>query len=66
MDEKCVNLLQVTPAHDPNDFMTGKRHSLDFINIFDDDGLINANGGPFEGQPRFKVRLRLRPSHSLK
>ena len=46
----------MTPAHDPNDFTTGKRHSLEFINIFDDNGLINAQGGPFEGQPRFKVR----------
>ena len=36
--------------------MTGKRHSLEFINVFDDNGCINANGtGPFAGQPRFKV-----------
>ncbi|GIL56694.1 hypothetical protein Vafri_11999 [Volvox africanus] len=49
--------VKVTPAHDPNDFTTGKRHSLEFINIFDDDGLINANGGTFEGQPRFKARI---------
>ncbi len=46
---------QVTPAHDPNDFTTGKRHGLEFINIFDDNGLINQHGGPFEGQPRFQV-----------
>ncbi|KAG2489910.1 hypothetical protein HYH03_011547 [Edaphochlamys debaryana] len=49
--------VKVTPAHDPNDFATGKRHSLEFINIFDDNGLINAHGGPFEGQPRFKARI---------
>ena len=47
---------QVTPAHDPNDFNTGKRHNLESINLFDDNGLINDKGGPFEGQPRFKVR----------
>jgi valyl-tRNA synthetase len=45
----------VTPAHDPNDFKTGKRHNLEFINIFDDNGNINEQGGPFAGQPRFKV-----------
>lgn len=48
--------LQVTPAHDPNDFTTGKRHNLEFINVFDDYGCINENGGPFKGQPRFKAR----------
>lgn len=53
--------MQVTPAHDPNDFKTGKRHNLPSINIFDDNGLINAEGGPFQGQPRFKVC-----SHRLK
>lgn len=47
---------QVTPAHDPNDFLVGKRHSLEFINIFDDNGLINNRGGQFAGQPRFQVR----------
>ena len=47
--------MQVTPAHDPNDFATGKRHGLESINIFDDNGLINDKGGPFKGQPRFKV-----------
>jgi valyl-tRNA synthetase len=52
--------LQVTPAHDPNDFKTGKRHNLEFINIFDDNGNINEQGGPFAGQPRFKVGSELR------
>lgn len=49
--------MQITPAHDPNDFEVGKRHNLDFINIFTDDGQINSNGGPeFVGMPRFKAR----------
>ena len=33
--------VKITPAHDPNDFNTGKKHSLLFINIFTDTGLIN-------------------------
>jgi valyl-tRNA synthetase len=49
--------VKITPAHDPNDFMVGKRHSLEFINILDDDGNINDNGGQFCGQPRFQVGL---------
>ncbi|XP_028756346.1 valine--tRNA ligase, mitochondrial 1 [Neltuma alba] len=49
--------VKITPAHDPNDFEVGKRHSLEFINIFTDDGKINTNGGSeFVGMPRFKAR----------
>lgn len=53
-----MDILQITPAHDPNDFEVGKRHSLEFINILTDDGKINSNGGPdFEGLPRFVARV---------
>ncbi|PPD72092.1 hypothetical protein GOBAR_DD31016 [Gossypium barbadense] len=49
--------VKITPAHDPNDFEVGKRHNLEFINIFTDDGKINSNGGAdFVGMPRFKAR----------
>lgn len=48
--------VKITPAHDPNDFKSGQRHSLPMINIFDDAGCINENGGPFAGQPRFTAR----------
>ncbi|VFQ92059.1 unnamed protein product [Cuscuta campestris] len=51
---------KITPAHDPEDFEVGKRHNLEFINIFTDDGKINSNGGPeFEGMPRFKARAAI-------
>lgn len=50
--------VKITPAHDPNDFEVGKRHNLDFINIFTDEGKININGGAdFEGMPRFAARV---------
>ncbi|PSS14124.1 Valine--tRNA ligase, partial [Actinidia chinensis var. chinensis] len=49
--------VKITPAHDPNDFEVGKRHNLDFINIFTDDGKINSNGSPeFAGMLRFTAR----------
>ena len=35
--------LKVTPAHDFNDFEIGKRHKLNFINIFEKNGTINKN-----------------------
>ncbi|KAG0574109.1 hypothetical protein KC19_VG235000 [Ceratodon purpureus] len=50
--------VKITPAHDPNDFEVGKRHNLEFINIFTDDGLINSNGGkPYAGMKRFDARV---------
>jgi valyl-tRNA synthetase len=49
--------VKITPAHDPNDFECGRRHNLEFINIFTDEGLINANGAPFEGMKRFDCRV---------
>ncbi|CAE6063173.1 unnamed protein product [Arabidopsis arenosa] len=49
--------VKITPAHDLDDFDVGKRHNLEFINIFTDDGKINTNGGPeFAGMPRFMAR----------
>ncbi len=48
--------VKVTPAHDPNDFATGKRHGLEFISILDTEGRINAHGGDFAGQDRFEAR----------
>ena len=48
--------VKVTPAHDPNDFATGKRHGLEEINILNLDGTLNAEGGPFEGMERFAAR----------
>lgn len=51
--------VKVTPAHDPNDFATGKRHNLEFINILDDDGNMNQHCGQFQGEPRFKTRVTI-------
>ncbi|KAM0940445.1 putative valine--tRNA ligase [Dioscorea sansibarensis] len=50
--------VKITPAHDHNDYEVGRRHNLEIINIFTDDGKINSNGGTqFEGMPRFKARV---------
>jgi valyl-tRNA synthetase len=48
--------VKITPAHDPNDFIKGKKHNLEFINILNDDGTLNANAGPFADQKRFDAR----------
>jgi len=52
--------VKVTPAHDHNDFDTGKRHDLPMIEIFDLDGKVNENGGSFQGQDRFEARKSIK------
>jgi valyl-tRNA synthetase len=48
--------VKVTPAHDINDFETGQRHSLPMISIFDEAGIVNAEGGALAGLDRFAAR----------
>ncbi|KAF5319390.1 hypothetical protein D9619_008866 [Psilocybe cf. subviscida] len=38
--------VKITPAHDPNDYEVGKRHGLEFVNVLNDNGTLNANAGP--------------------
>ena len=35
--------VKITPAHDPNDFLMGERHDLDFINIMNEDASMNSS-----------------------
>lgn len=48
--------LKVTPAHDENDKALGDKHKLAFVDIFNPDGTLNAEGLHFEGKDRFDVR----------
>nr|WP_307819893.1 valine--tRNA ligase [Microbispora amethystogenes] len=47
--------VKVTPAHDPNDFEIGRRHSLESLVVMDERGVITAHG-PFQGLDRFEAR----------
>ncbi|MDR5659392.1 valine--tRNA ligase [Serpentinicella sp. ANB-PHB4] len=51
--------LKITPAHDPNDFEIGLRHSLPQIVVMNDDATINKNGGKFEGLNRYEARKQI-------
>ncbi len=51
--------VKVTPAHDPNDFALGERHHLPSINVMDDRGHINAEGGAYAGLDRYVARKRI-------
>lgn len=48
--------VKITPAHDHNDYACGKRNGLQMINVFDEDGKINHNGGKYQGLMRFDCR----------
>ena len=49
--------VKITPAHDPNDFEIGKRHSLPFINIMNEDATLNDTvPEEFRGLDRFVAR----------
>ena len=54
-----TGVVKVTPAHDFNDYEVGKRHALEMINIMTLDGLINKNGGEFQGLERFEARKKI-------
>ena len=51
--------VKMTPAHDPNDFEVGLRHNLEVIRVLDDNGVVNANGGPYEGMDRYECRKKV-------
>jgi len=51
--------LKVTPAHDSNDFELGKKYNLEEINVMDESGIINENGGKFKGLDRFEARKKI-------
>ena len=52
--------LKVTPAHDPNDFVLGEKHDLDFINIMNTDATLNENmPKPYRGLSREDARKKV-------
>lgn len=51
--------LKVTPAHDVNDYELGKKHDLETIDIFHDNGIVNENGLHYAGKDRFDVRKEI-------
>ncbi len=66
-----TGVLKVTPAHDPNDFQLGQRHSLPTVMAIGPDGRMTAEAGRYAGLSREECRKRLiddleREGHLLK
>ncbi|MFL2591389.1 MAG: valine--tRNA ligase [Flavobacteriaceae bacterium] len=51
--------LKITPAHDLNDNLIGKKHKLKSIDIFNPNGTLNENGLHYQGMDRFDVRKKI-------
>ena len=51
--------LKVTPAHDTNDYMLGKTHNLETIDIFNADGTISEQSPLYVGMDRFDCRRQI-------
>ncbi len=51
--------LKVTPCHDPNDYMLGKKHNLESIDIFNQDGTISEQSPLYVGMDRMDVRRQI-------
>ncbi|HEX8938920.1 MAG TPA: valine--tRNA ligase [Candidatus Limnocylindrales bacterium] len=48
--------VKITPAHDHDDYETGRRHGLAAITVLDDEGRVNDNGAAFAGLDRYDAR----------
>ena len=51
--------LKVTPAHDTNDYMLGKTHNLETIDIFNPDATISEQSPLYVGMDRFDCRKQI-------
>ena len=58
--EQGTGAVKITPAHDFNDYLVGKRNKLEIINILNKDGTINENGiSSYQGLDSFEARKQL-------
>ena len=51
--------VKITPAHDRDDYETGRRHGLLMPTILDDAGAISGTGTAYDGLDRYEARTRI-------
>ncbi len=52
-------VMKCTPAHDPNDFLLGKKYHMEMPICMNPDGTMNALAHKYEGMDRFECRKAL-------
>jgi valyl-tRNA synthetase len=51
--------VKITPAHDHDDYATGRRHGLPMITVLADDATVAGTGTPYDGLDRYEARRRI-------
>jgi valyl-tRNA synthetase len=51
--------VKITPAHDHNDYATGKRHGLPMVTVLDDEARVAGTGTAYDGLDRYEARRRI-------
>ncbi len=51
--------MKCTPAHDPNDFLLGKKYGFPFIKVLDEEAKMNEKAGKYRGMDRYECRKAL-------
>ncbi len=51
--------LKVTPSHDHNDWELGRKHKLEFIQVIDAEGRMNAKAGKYQGLTKEEAREKI-------
>jgi valyl-tRNA synthetase len=54
-----TGMVKITPAHDFNDYLAGKRHGLAEINVLTPDAKINEIVPAYAGLDRYEARKRI-------
>lgn len=54
-----TGIVKVTPAHDPNDFLVGKRHDLPMPLCMNEDGTMNDLAHKYAGLERFECQKQV-------
>ncbi|MBQ7607625.1 MAG: valine--tRNA ligase [Desulfovibrionaceae bacterium] len=51
--------LKVTPCHDPNDWMLGQKHDLEFLQVIDENGVMKPESGRYSGLTKEACREKI-------
>ncbi|MBI2963842.1 MAG: valine--tRNA ligase [Deltaproteobacteria bacterium] len=55
-----TGVVKVTPGHDPNDYLMGRRHGLEMISVLDTRArMTGRRAGPYALQDRLECRARI-------
>jgi valyl-tRNA synthetase len=57
--ELGTGAVKITPAHDHDDYATGRRHELPMITVLADDATVAGTGTPYDGLDRYEARARI-------